>query len=180
MHPCVWLYVCVRWGEREHKGDSNSSGCILQSAFVKKEKLFQRLHPLFFLMSNISTLWKSNKLSCYVLFLWPLHWISTWFTWLFKDQQKTPPCNVGCGNMFLQRSYKGFKKCWLQSADVIGGCGCKMCIHRWCGQLIVLLISYWEQSASLGHPPLGSLRGVARPLQYSRKLDQSLVRGKCW
>lgn len=118
-------------------------------------------------MSNISALWKSNKLSCYVLFLWPLHWINTWFTWLFKDQQKTPPCNVGCGNMFLQRSYKGFKKCWLQSADVIDGCGCKMCIHRWCGQLIVLLFSYWEQSASLGHPPLGSLRRVSRAKTFT-------------
>lgn len=68
---------------------------------------------------------------------------------------------------FLQRCCKGFKKCWLQIADVIWGCGCKVCIHRWCGQWIILLISYWEQTASLGHIPLGSLRGVARAKTFT-------------
>lgn len=68
---------------------------------------------------------------------------------------------------FSQRCCKGFKKCWLQVADVICGCGCKMCIHKWCGQLIILLISYWEQSASLGQTPLGSLRGVARAKTFT-------------
>lgn len=95
-------------GEREHKGDSTFSGCILQTAYIKKEKLFQGFHPLFFLMSNVSILWKSNKLSCYILFLWPLHWINTWFTWLFKDQQKTSPCNMGCGNMFFIKVLQRF------------------------------------------------------------------------
>lgn len=113
-------------------------------------------------MSNISILWKSNKLSCCVLFLWPLHWISTWFSWLFKDQQKKALHAMwAVAICFLQRCCEGFKKCWLQIADVICGCGLKMYIHRWCGQLIILLISYWGQSASLGHTPLRSLRGVA-------------------
>lgn len=68
---------------------------------------------------------------------------------------------------FLQRCCNGFKKCWLQIADVICGCGCKVCIHRWCGQLIILLISYWEQSASLGHTSFGSLRGAARAKTFT-------------
>lgn len=109
-HACIHAYIHVYvWsGEREDKGDSASSGCILQRAYIKKEKWFQKFHPLFFLMSNISILGKSNKLSSYVLFLQPLHCISTWFTWLFKDQQKTPPRNVGRGSMFFTKVLQWF------------------------------------------------------------------------
>lgn len=126
MHACVWLYVHVWSGEREHKG-STSSGCILWSTYVKKEKLFQRFHPLFFLMSNISTLWEGNKLSCYVLFLQPLHWISTSFTWLFKDQQKN--LSVQCG-LWRHIFHKGVAKvlrsagCRLQMWFVVVGARC--------------------------------------------------------
>lgn len=162
MHACVWLYVYVWSGEREHKDDNNSSGWILQSAYVKKEKSFQIFHPHFLLMSNVIILWKAINGRAMYYFYGLYTELAFDLLEYSKINKKTLHAMWAVAIRFLQRCCEGFEKCWLQIADVICGCGCKMYIHRWCEQLIILLISYWEQSASLWHAPLGSLRGVAR------------------